>query len=48
MCQSLFLRLHETLNTLQLPVFFFLLLCQAYPEYRGIRSESLFYRLQNS
>ena len=43
------LRLRETHNALQLPVFFFSFFsfsffCQRYPEYRGIRSKRLFYR----
>ena len=39
------LRLCETHNALQLPVFFFFLFfCQRYPEYRGIRSKKIFYR----
>ena len=42
------LRLHETHNTLQLPVFFFLFFCQPYPEYRGIRSKKIFNRPLNS
>ena len=46
-----FLRLRETHNALQLPVFFFsffLFFCQPYPEYQGIRSKKLFYRPSNS
>ena len=40
----IFLRLRETHNALQLPVFFFFLFfCKRYPEYRGIRSKKLFY-----
>ena len=46
------LRLRETHNALQLPVFFFFsffsFFCQPYPEYRGIRSNKLFYRPLNS
>ena len=43
---NILLRLRETHNALQLPVFFFFFLffCQRYPEYRGIRSKKLFYR----
>ena len=44
-----FLRLRETHNALQLPVFLlFLFFCQRYPEYWGIRSKKLFYRPPNS
>ena len=48
-----FLRLRETHNALQLPVFFFFTfffswLCQRYGEYRDIRSKKLFYRPPNS
>ena len=42
------LHLREMQNALQLPVFFLLFFCQPYPEYRGIRSENLFYRPSNS
>ena len=39
------LRLRETHNALQLPVFFFFLFfCQLYPEYRGIRSKKTILR----
>ena len=39
------LRLRETHNGLQLPVFFFFFFCQRYPEYQ---SKELFYRPSNS
>ena len=44
------LRLRETHNALQLPVFFFFFLffCQRYPEYRRIRNKKLFYRHQRA
>ena len=43
------LRLCETQNALQLPMFFFFFLsfCQPYPEYRKIRRKKLFYRPSN-
>ena len=41
------LRLRETQNALQLPVFFFLSLCQSFREYRGIGTKKLFYRPWN-
>ena len=41
--KSFLLRLRETNNTLQLPVFFFFsFFCQPYSEYRGIRSKNYF------
>ena len=47
------LHLREAHNALQCPVFFlffffFLIFCQPYPEYLGIRSKKLFYRPSNS
>ena len=46
------LRLRETRNALQLPVFLFFSLfsffCQPYPEYGGIRNKKLFYRSLNT
>ena len=43
------LRLRETHNALQLPVFFFFsFFCWPYPEYRGIRRKKLFYKPLNS
>ena len=47
-CMLIFLCLDETHNTLQLPVFFFLWLCQLYWECQGIQSKKLFYRPPNS
>ena len=46
---SSLLRLHETCNVLQLPVFFFSysFSCQPYSEYQGIWSKQLFCRLSN-
>ena len=48
--KNIIFRLRETHNALQLSVFFFLFLffCQRYPEYWGIRSKKLFYRLAKS